>query len=55
VDDGCRVEVHQSARDAEQAQSMTAAWSMVLGRFKEHDHLHRRTVRTKRRKRSASG
>ena len=59
VDDGCRVEVHQSARDAEQAQFMTAAWSMVLGRFKEHDHLHDhldgRTVRTKRRKRSASG
>jgi DNA-binding transcriptional ArsR family regulator/uncharacterized protein YndB with AHSA1/START domain len=52
VDDGCQVEVHQSARDAKQAQFMTSAWSMVLGRFKEHVDLQRTTVRDKRRKRS---
>ena len=54
VDGGCQVEVHQSARDAEQAQFMTAAWAMVLGRFKEHVDLQRSTVRDKRRKRSPS-
>jgi DNA-binding transcriptional ArsR family regulator/uncharacterized protein YndB with AHSA1/START domain len=52
ADEGCRVEVHQSARDAEQARFMTSAWSMVLGRFKEHVDLQRRTVRHKRDKRS---
>ena len=40
--DGCRVEVHQAAGDAEQAEFLTAAWSMVLGRFTEHaSGLHR--------------
>ena len=33
---GCRVEVHQRAQDATQAEFLTAAWSMVLGRFREH-------------------
>jgi uncharacterized protein YndB with AHSA1/START domain len=32
-DAGCRVEVHQCAADPEQAQFLTAAWQMVLGRF----------------------
>jgi DNA-binding transcriptional ArsR family regulator/uncharacterized protein YndB with AHSA1/START domain len=36
VPGGCRVEVHQAAGDAAQAEFMTAAWSMVLGRFSEH-------------------
>ena len=52
VEAGCQVEVHQSATTVEQAQFMTSAWSMVLGRFKEHADLQRRTVRKKRRKRS---
>ena len=30
---GARVEVHQYAADATQAEFLTAAWSMVLGRF----------------------
>jgi DNA-binding transcriptional ArsR family regulator/uncharacterized protein YndB with AHSA1/START domain len=34
--EGCRVEVHQEAGDADQAEFLTAAWSMVLGRFTEH-------------------
>jgi DNA-binding transcriptional ArsR family regulator len=46
--DGCRVEVHQEAQDAQQAQYLTAAWSMVLGRLKEHADLHRRTPRRRR-------
>jgi DNA-binding transcriptional ArsR family regulator/uncharacterized protein YndB with AHSA1/START domain len=54
VDGGCRVEVHQSARDGEQARFMTSAWSMVLGRFKEHVDLQRSTARGKRHKRSRS-
>lgn len=33
---GCRVEVHQEADGPEQAQFLTSAWSMVLGRLKEH-------------------
>lgn len=45
---GCRVEVHQAAEDAEQAQYLTAAWSMVLGRLKEHADLDRRTARPRR-------
>ena len=36
---GTGVEVHQSAADAEQARFLTAAWEMVLGRFKEHAEL----------------
>ena len=51
VQDGCRVEVHQEAQDAQQAQFLTAAWSMVLGRLKEHADLHRRTTRRRRPKR----
>jgi DNA-binding transcriptional ArsR family regulator/uncharacterized protein YndB with AHSA1/START domain len=54
LDEGCQVEVHQAARDAEQAEFMTSAWSMVLGRFKEHADLQRRTVREKRHKRRPS-
>ena len=50
-DDGCRVEVHQCAADAEQAEFLTAAWSMVLGRFKEYADLDRRPPRAKRPKR----
>jgi DNA-binding transcriptional ArsR family regulator/uncharacterized protein YndB with AHSA1/START domain len=46
--DGCRVEVHQEAQDARQAQYLTAAWSMVLGRLKEHADLGRRTTRRPR-------
>ncbi len=45
---GCRVEVHQQARDAVQAQYLKAAWSMVLGRLKEHADLHRWTARPRR-------
>jgi DNA-binding transcriptional ArsR family regulator/uncharacterized protein YndB with AHSA1/START domain len=33
---GCRVEVDQQAEDAEQAEFLTLAWSMVLGRFAEY-------------------
>ena len=40
--DGSRVEVHQCAADAEQAEFLTAAWQMVLGRFKEYADLERR-------------
>jgi DNA-binding transcriptional ArsR family regulator/uncharacterized protein YndB with AHSA1/START domain len=35
-EDGCRVEVHQCAADAEQAEFLSAAWQMVLGRFTAH-------------------
>jgi DNA-binding transcriptional ArsR family regulator/uncharacterized protein YndB with AHSA1/START domain len=45
---GCRVEVHQCATDAEQAEFLTAAWQMVLGRFKEWADLDRRTPRPQR-------
>lgn len=45
---GCRVEVHQCAADPEQAEFLTTAWQMVLGRFKEYADLDRRTPRTKR-------
>ena len=47
-DDGCRVEVHQCAGDAEQAEFLTAAWQMVLGRFKEYADLDRRAPRDPR-------
>lgn len=33
---GSRVEVHQHAESREQAEFLTGAWSMVLGRFAEH-------------------
>jgi DNA-binding transcriptional ArsR family regulator/uncharacterized protein YndB with AHSA1/START domain len=46
--DGCRVEVHQEAQDGEQAQYLTAAWSMVLGRLKEYTDLERRATRPRR-------
>jgi uncharacterized protein YndB with AHSA1/START domain len=52
---GCRVEVHQYAGDARQASFLSTAWSMVLGRLKEHVERppagpgpHRRPPRTKR-------
>jgi ArsR family transcriptional regulator len=45
---GCRVEVHQCAADAEQAEFLTAAWQMVLGRFTEYADLDRRTPRRPR-------
>lgn len=51
LDGGCRVEVHQQARDAEQAEYLTAAWSTVLGRLKQHTDLHRGTTRRRRPKR----
>ena len=35
-DQGCRVEVHQCAADREQAEFLTVAWQMVLGRFTEY-------------------
>jgi uncharacterized protein YndB with AHSA1/START domain len=46
--DGCRVEVHQEAQDAQQAQYLSAAWSMVLGRLKEYADLERRPARPHR-------
>ncbi len=33
---GTHIEVHQAAADAQQAEFLTVAWSMVLGRFTEH-------------------
>jgi hypothetical protein len=45
---GCRVEVHQSAADSEQAEFLTAAWQMVLGRFKEWADLDPSTPRQRR-------
>ncbi|MGW4929602.1 metalloregulator ArsR/SmtB family transcription factor [Agromyces sp. NPDC004153] len=33
---GCRIEVHQEALDAGQAQFLSVAWSLVLGRLVEH-------------------
>jgi DNA-binding transcriptional ArsR family regulator/uncharacterized protein YndB with AHSA1/START domain len=50
---GCRVEVHQEARDTAQAEYLTAAWSMVLGRFQQHAHKHRGVTRARRPKRRA--
>jgi DNA-binding transcriptional ArsR family regulator/uncharacterized protein YndB with AHSA1/START domain len=51
-DHGCRVEVHQCAADAKQADFLIAAWSMVLGRFAEYAALGRGAPRTKRPKRT---
>ena len=52
---GCRIEVHQRAADARQAAFLSTAWSMVLGRLKEHVEQpppgpgpHRRRPRAKR-------
>ena len=42
TDSGCRVEVHQAAQDAQQGRFLTAAWSMVLGRFKQYANMDRR-------------
>jgi DNA-binding transcriptional ArsR family regulator/uncharacterized protein YndB with AHSA1/START domain len=53
VAEGCRVEAHQAAGDAQQAEFMSSAWSMVLGRFKEHADLEHRAPRTRRSKRRA--
>jgi DNA-binding transcriptional ArsR family regulator len=33
---GCRIEVHQEAVDAQQAEFLSVAWSLVLGRLAEH-------------------
>jgi DNA-binding transcriptional ArsR family regulator/uncharacterized protein YndB with AHSA1/START domain len=44
----CRVEVHQCAADAEQAEFLSVAWQMVLGRFKEFADLDRHLPRTQR-------
>jgi DNA-binding transcriptional ArsR family regulator/uncharacterized protein YndB with AHSA1/START domain len=50
--DGCRIEVHQRAADATQAEFLSAAWSMVLGRLREHAESgvspRRRPARPKR-------
>ena len=45
---GCRVEVHQLAGDAQEAEFMNAAWSMVLGRYKLYADQHRRLARDRR-------
>lgn len=52
---GCRIEVHQRAANAQQATFLSTAWSMVLGRLKEHVEQppvqpgpHRRPPRPKR-------
>ena len=55
VDGGCRVEVHQAAGDATQAEFLSAAWSMVLGRFTEHAGGTLRPARAKRPKRRDAG
>ncbi len=52
--DGCRVEVHQCAPDADRPQFLTAAWSMVLGRLKEYADLDRHADRPKRPKHRGS-
>jgi DNA-binding transcriptional ArsR family regulator/uncharacterized protein YndB with AHSA1/START domain len=36
VGTGCRIEVHQGASDAAQAEFLSVAWSLVLGRLAEH-------------------
>ena len=47
---GTRVEVHQCASGAEQAEFLTAAWQLVLGRFSQAQ-VDRRTPREPRPKR----
>jgi DNA-binding transcriptional ArsR family regulator/uncharacterized protein YndB with AHSA1/START domain len=51
AEDGCRVEVHQAAADTPQAEFLTAAWQMVLGRFTEHARGRKQPPRAKRPKR----
>jgi DNA-binding transcriptional ArsR family regulator/uncharacterized protein YndB with AHSA1/START domain len=41
---GCRVEVHQAAADPAQAEFLSVAWSLVLGRLVEHSALNRSAV-----------
>jgi DNA-binding transcriptional ArsR family regulator/uncharacterized protein YndB with AHSA1/START domain len=48
---GCRVEVHQRAADAEQARFLSAAWSMVLGRLRQHAEAEHPSSGTRRRPR----
>jgi len=48
LEHGCRVEVHQCAADAEQAEFLTVAWQMVLGRFTEYAETGPRTPREHR-------
>lgn len=36
VGSGCRIEVHQVAADAQQAEFLSVAWSLVLGRLVAH-------------------
>jgi DNA-binding transcriptional ArsR family regulator/uncharacterized protein YndB with AHSA1/START domain len=48
---GSRVEVHQRAADAEQARFLSAAWSMVLGRLREHAERDPRSAGARRRPR----
>ncbi len=49
VGPGCRVEVHQRAGDTAQAEFLSAAWSMVLGRLRESAGLARPSVPRARR------
>ncbi len=53
IEHGCRIEVHQSAENAEQAEFLTAAWSMVLGRLKEYSDQQHHAPRARRPKRRA--
>ena len=41
TEQGCRIEVHQRAADGSQADFLSAAWSMVLGRMRESAGQHR--------------
>ncbi len=52
--DGCRVEVHQRAADDTQAEFLTAAWSMVLGRLREHAEHRSAGPRARRPKRGSA-
>ncbi len=52
---GCRVEVHQAAETPAQAEFLTAAWSMVLGRFKEYADQDRRPLRPRPRRPKHAG
>ena len=48
---GCHVEVHQWAADGTQAEFLSAAWSMVLGRLREHAEHRSAGPRSRRPKR----
>ncbi len=53
---GSRIEVHQRAADATQAEFLSAAWSMVLGRLREHAERNSPArPRARRPKRTGSG